>query len=255
MSQIRIDVSICIDSAILPWQPFRPQGLPEGLHLRPLRRLDDGCLRSAIVRIPAGWSSGGNLRLQSRQQFMLLTGKIQLGELSLQKNCYVCQEADRILPNLYSDKGAELVLITDGTPAFSTPINDSVEDAPFIIKDALSVPFTQPEMDGWDLSGVEERSLWKDELSGCETGLLTIPARFEGNGANFHPVNQEIFCIAGDIGPDNYRLMKPGWYLWNPAYGVHGFREHSRGGATVLRWHDGPCTLHMYEEKTPQTKL
>ena len=66
----RLDVSICFDSATMLWVPFRARGLPAGLMHRPLRRLDDGSLRSAVVRIPAGWSSGGNTRLAVALRFI-----------------------------------------------------------------------------------------------------------------------------------------------------------------------------------------
>jgi hypothetical protein len=72
-----------------------------------------------------------------------------------------------------------------------------------------------------------------------------VPAGFEGQGPNWHPVHEEIYCLDGDIGPDDSRLMVPGTYLHNPAFGVHGYHEHSKGGATILEWHDGRWAVNF----------
>ena len=247
MTRLRIDVSVCFDSEALPWVPFRPAGVPEGLRLRPLRRLDDGRLRSAVVRIPAGWSSGGQLTLRTRQQMFVLTGTLRLGDLALAENAYVCQPAGSVMPEFGSETGAEMILVADGTPAFALASegDDGVEA--YILEDAYSVPYFEPEINGWVLSGIEHRTLWRDEETGADTRLLKMPGGFEGGGTNWHPCNEEIFCLAGDIGPDDDRLLKSGWYLWNPAYAVHEYHGHSIGGCTVLEWHDGDWSLNMHQ--------
>ena len=200
-----------------------------------------------MLRIPVGWTSGGALQLLERQQLFVLNGELQLGDIVLGQNAYVCQPAGSVMSEFGSDDGVELILIADGTPAFAPAANGDSGGEARVIEDAFSLPCLEPELDGWVLEGIEDRTLIKDGPTGADTGILKLPAGFEGGGANYHPVNQEIFCLAGDIGPDDDRLMKPGWFLWNPAFGVHGFREHSIGGATVLRWHDGEFALHMYE--------
>ena len=245
MTRLRIDVSVCFDSANVPWVPFRPAGAPEGLRLRPLRRLDDGRLRSAVVKIPPGWTSGGHLKLLARQQMFVLAGELRLGDLALGENAYVCQPANSMMPEFGSEAGVEMILVADGTPAFS-PASDGDDGAATILEDAYSVPFFEPEIDGWVLSGIEHRTLWRDEKTGADTRLLKMPGGFAGGGTNWHPCNEEIFCLAGDIGPDYDRILKPGCYLWNPAYAVHEYNGHSVDGCTVLEWHDGDWSLNMY---------
>ena len=94
-------------------------------------------------------------------------------------------------------------------------------------------------IDGVPLHGFERRVLWIDPETGADTRLLRVPAGFRGAGANWHPVQEEIFCLEGDIQPDDTRPMRPGSYLWNPARSIHGFDEVTHGGCIVLEWHDG----------------
>jgi len=71
------------------WVPFRAKGLLAGLMHRPLRRLDDGSLRSAVFRIPAGWSSGGNTRLAERIQMYALSGGVRVGDRALKASSLI----------------------------------------------------------------------------------------------------------------------------------------------------------------------
>lgn len=116
---IQLDVSICFDSAMLLWVPLRIPGLPAGLMHRPLRRLDDGSLRSALVQVPAGWSSGGSLKLGTRVQLFVRSGELQLGGQMFGQNGYVLQHPDRVLAAFSSAKGAELLIMCDSRPSFA----------------------------------------------------------------------------------------------------------------------------------------
>jgi hypothetical protein len=73
----------------------------------------------------------------------------------------------------------------------------------------------------------------------------------EGWGPNFHPIHEEIYCIAGEIGPDDDNIMTADYYLHNPAWGVHGYHEHSTKGATIIEWHSGPWELVYMEPLAP----
>ena len=89
--------------------------------------------------------------------------------------------------------------------------------------------------------------LFKNYRTGADTRLLKMPGGFEGRGLNWHPGHEEIYCLEGDIGPDNVRLMKPGWYLHKAKHGIHAYHEHSHRGATVLEWHDGEWAINFVE--------
>ena len=152
----RIDVSVCLDSATLLWVPFRAKGLPAGMLHRPLRRLDDGSLRSAVVDIPAGWSSGAKTRLKERIQTYVLTGELQVGERSFKKDTYLCNHPGRVMPPFGSELGARVLLVCDGPPSFDPAHNEPEDDIAIVIED---VPSRQPGR------------LWEDEATAGDHGL------------------------------------------------------------------------------------
>lgn len=244
--QVRLDVSICFDSGTLLWVPFRVSGLPAGLQLRPLRRLDDGSLRSAIVKIPPGWTSGTGLRLDSRLQMYVLSGELRFGNRQLVQNAYLNYAATSVLPVFGAPKGAELLLVCDGAPGFRA--TEARASDGIVIEDAAAG--FQPRTTDVVPSGIKGRTLWEDEVTGATMALLQVPPGWESPGPEYHPCNEEILCLSGDIAPDDIRILKTGWFLWNPAYGVHGFHLHSVAGGRVLEWHDAAWEKLIYQEDT-----
>ena len=248
--QIRLDVSVCFDSATLLWVPFRPPGLAEGLRLRPLRRLDDGSLRSAVIHAPAGWNSGGPLRLASRLQAYVTAGELRLGDRTLKENAYFNYAAGGVMPRLSSTNGAEFVLVCDGPPEFDAAGDEAAQTDAIVIDDVATEFATRNGNDGRP-ANMGGWTLWKDPVSGATFSYLKVPPNWTSPGPEYHPCQEEIFCLSGDIAPDRIRILKPGWFLWNPAYGVHGFDLHSTAGGTVLEWHDGPWDKIIYSGETP----
>ena len=246
MVALEYDISRCVDSETLPWEAYAPAGWPEGLKVRALRRLKtDGSLRSAVLEVPAGWSSGGRHISRADEQGYVLSGDLQIGETSLEPDAfYFC--AGRNARGAVSSKGGARVVLILGGPQGFRPAGAGPEKGSYAHASAQALPAIEPEIDGMK-TGTTRRVLWEDPVSGADTRYLTVNGGFEGRGANWHPVHEEIFCLEGDIGPDDTRIMKPGFYLHNPAFGVHGFHEHSRGGAAVLEWHDGKWSFNMYE--------
>jgi hypothetical protein len=49
----------------------------------------------------------------------------------------------------------------------------------------------------------------------------------------FHPADEEFYCIAGDFTFDGTTWFGPGSYAFYPAYFVHGSNVHVRGGYEV----------------------
>lgn len=89
--------------------------------------------------------------------------------------------------------------------------------------------------------------LWEDPVSGATMALLAIPPGWSSPGPEYHPCQEEILCLTGDIAPDDIRKMTAGWFLWNPPYGVHGYHLHAINGGTVLEWHDAPWAKVVYK--------
>lgn len=209
--------------------------------LRVLRRLKDGTLRSALVTLEPGWSSGTPLEVAAVQQFMVLSGRIRFGEAELTANAFVVVPKGAAMPVMEAIEASEILLVQDPGQTYRA---SAAPQGTIITPDVFAIePFT-PVIDGTPLHGFERRVLWLDTESGADTRLLRVPAGFRGAGPNWHPVQEEIFCLEGDIQPDPSRPMRPGSYLWNPARSIHGFDEYTERGCVLLEWHDGPWDLH-----------
>lgn len=216
-------------------------GLPAGGVLRPLRRLPDGQLRAGLVDLPAGWRCVAPPRTTGVVQAFVLEGRVEVGGVSLGRHGYFVVPRGSVLPFVAAIEATRLVLIVDAGARFEPAgtAGEVASPAVRIVADALAIEPIVPVIAGRRLEGFERRVLWLDEATGADTRLLRIPAGFEGGGPGWHPVNEEILLLEGDVAPDDSRKLQPGDYLWNPARSVHGFHEHSRGGCLLLEWHDG----------------
>jgi len=201
--------------------------------------LDDGSVRSALVRLASGYTRPASDQLTATVQGFVISGVITLGEVTLSQDGFFAMTPGNAIPALSCSVDSELLLIFDAE-------GKSVLNAESVFLESVydKDPII-PVINGEAIPGFERRVLWEDPDSGADTRFLKVPAGFEGKGPNWHPVHEEIFCLEGDIGPDDSRLMVPGTYLHNLAYGVHGYHEHSNGGATVLEWHDGPWAINF----------
>lgn len=234
------DISVCVHRDDIALEAVAIWG-DTPVQLRALRRLEDGSLRSAIVTLPAGWSSPSPLAVAAVQQFALLTGRIRFGRQTLAAGAFVVVPAGGAMPAIEAIEPSEMILIQDAGQAYRPA---SRAKGVMIHRDMSAIESFTPVIDGVPLHGFERRVLWLDTGTGADTRLLRVPAGFRGSGANWHPVQEEIFCLEGDIQPDATRPMREGSFLWNPARSIHGFDEVTAGGCVLLEWHDGPWDLH-----------
>jgi hypothetical protein len=233
------NLSRCFPVTDIRWHDVG-DGWLSGCDGKILRALDDGSMRSALVRLQPGHAGVAIDAASSTVQGFVLSGTITLGGTVLVAGGFFVIPSGADLPGLVSEVGAELIVIFDDAAIGPARAAEAV-----LLTSAYDVEPIVPVIDGVRLDGFARRVLWEDPDTGADTRLLTVPAGFEGKGPNWHPVHEEIFCLEGDIGPDDSRLMVPGTYLHNPAYGVHGYHEHSKGGATILEWHDGRWAVNF----------
>lgn len=232
-----IDTSICIHIDDIAAQDFALFG-GAAAPVRPLRAYADGTIRSGYLALPQGWASEGGVIAGATVQLFLRAGRMSADGRPLANPAFLCVPAGQAAPALVADSDCELIVILDRP---SAPIDASV----VIHDDVLAIePFT-PTIPGFKLEGFERRVLWLDPVTGADTRLLRVPGGFRGGGPNWHPVEEEIFCLEGDIAPDETRPMRSGSFLWNQKRSVHGFNEHTHGGCMLLEWHDGPWALTL----------
>jgi len=232
--QLDIDTSVCLHQQDLPLdlQTVWPD---TQLPARLLRNTADGRCRSAIVRLEAG--SGFSTETLDRPaiQIFVLEGALTVDGHEILANGFAVLGASS---SVLATQDSSFILIISGPDA-----EPPAENTAFCIRDCNEIEPFVPVIDGEELTGFERRVLWLDKANGADTRLLKIPGGFSGVGPNWHPVNEEIFCIAGDIQPDDTRPMGPGSYLFNPANSIHGFNEKTDGGCVLLEWHDGTWDL------------
>lgn len=248
---LKYDASVLIDSAALPWEPFSPAGYAEGIRMRVLRRLDDGTLRSAILDVPAGWSSGAALAGRVAEQGYVLSGVLQVGGRRLEAGSFYFHPAGAASGPVSSKAGAHVIAIFEGAQSYKLAYGPTA-NAPAAVADtaiehlvAEEVPPFEPVVGGKKI-GVRRRVLWEDPVTGADTRHLTLPAGLSGLGAEWHPVNEEIFCLSRDPGPADAGDLQAGWYLFNPAFAVHGgHRREQPCDMTLLEWHDGKWALNQ----------
>ncbi|MGN6691936.1 MAG: cupin domain-containing protein [Sphingopyxis sp.] len=239
-SDLAYDISVCVNRDEIEPESTKLWGQAP-VNIRPLRRLDDGSLRSALVSLPAGWRCDTPLKVAAIQQFAILSGRLRLGSAELGANAFVVVRAGDTMPPIAAIEDCELVLIQNPGQSYSV---DTRPGGAIVTADVYAIePFT-PVIGGQPLHGFERRVLWIDPETGADTRMLRVPAGFRGaGGPSWHPVEEEIFCIDGDIHPDPSRPMRAGSYLWNPARSIHGFDEYTEKGCILLEWHDGPWDL------------
>ena len=236
------NLSVYFPSADIPWHDMGDVW-PCNCDGRILRTLDDGSVRSAVVRLSAGDGRDETDPVVATVQGYVLSGELALGDVALTRGGFFAVPPGHALPALSCSQDVEMLTIFEVEGASAT------DAEPVFLRSAFDIDPIVPVINGEPILGFERRVLWEDPESGADTRLLKVPAGFEGKGTNWHPVHEEIFCLEGDIGPDDKRLLKPGSYLHNPAFGVHGYHEHSNGGATVLEWHDGRWAINFVLKK------
>jgi len=233
---LRVDVSECRHVDDIAWEAFTLWS-DAPVELKPLRRLADGAIRSAAVTLPAGWL--GTLRAGSAvTQVFVRAGVLSVEGTAIGPQGLIVLGGAREAV-AQAKTTTELVVIFDHacSPAAAP------EGGLLLIADCMTVEPIIPVIEGKVLDGFFMRIVWVNPETGADTMLLHVPAGFRGAGPNFHPVNEEIFCLSGDIQPDETRPMREGSFLWNPVHSVHGFDEYTIGGSVLLEWHDGPWGL------------
>jgi hypothetical protein len=229
-----IDTSICVHLDDIEKQDFELFGSVP-VPIKPLRAYPDGAIRSGYLTLPAGWRGGGDV-VPATVQLFLRSGRLTANGQPLSNPAFLCVPAGKSAPLLGASSDCEVIVIVDQPSC-------AIDAEVVLVPDVLAIePFT-PNIPGWKMGGFERRVLWLDPVTGADTRLLRVPGGFCGGGPNWHPVEEEIFCLEGDIAPDETRPMRAGSFLWNQKGSIHGFNEHTVGGCMLLEWHDGPWNL------------
>lgn len=85
-----------------------------------------------------------------------------------------------------------------------------------------------------------------------EEGAHTLILRSKPRKPNpprgqYHPANEEFFCLGGDFTFDGSTWLQPNSYVFYPAHFVHGTKVHVRGGYEVYLRISGTSAIHWEE--------
>ena len=239
------NVSRLDDSSKLAADPLRLNGLRPGATARVLRRHDDGSLRSAVVDLPAGFDSG-LLAGTAGQQGYVLEGALQAADAAVPAGSFFFDPPGHRF-RWRANGPVRFILICNAAQGYRTA-RDEHRKADALAALAPRDVAVTPSLSNGKPTGVIRRVLWQDPVSGADTRHLTIPAGVTGLGAEWHPCNEEIFCLTRDTVTGDAAPLRPGFFLFNPARGVHGgYRTVNRAEMTLLEWHDGLWALNRHE--------
>lgn len=242
---LRFNVSRLDNSASLPAEPLMLPGLPAGAAARVLCRRDDGSVRSAVVDLPAGYDSG-LLAGAAGQQGYVLSGTLAAADGAVPAGAFFFDPPGHRF-RWRAAAPVRLILICNDAPAYRPAREAERQPEAIAALQPQDVAIT-PSLSNGKPTGVIRRVLWQDPVSGADTRHLTIPAGVTGLGAEWHPCNEEIFCLTREVVADDPAPLKPGFFLFNPARGVHGgYRTVNKAEMTLLEWHDGLWALHRHE--------
>lgn len=246
MPALSFDTSVLLHSDDLALAPLALSGLPPGANARVLRRLDDGTLRSALVDLPKGWTSGALVGAAAQQGYVT-HGTVRDGATAIGAGTFFFHPAGHPF-QWRADGAARLILILNGRQTYAPAAAAAPQPGAIPALDPGTVPVTPSMIDG-KATGVVRRVLWQDPVSGADTRHLTIPKGVSGLGAEWHPCHEEIFCLTRDTLPGDAHPFRAGSFLYNPAYAVHGGnRTVNAAETTMLEWHDGLWAINRHTD-------
>lgn len=246
MPDLSFDTSILANTAELEPVPLDLPGLERGATGRVLRRAKDDSIRSVLVDVPGGWDPG-RLVGRSGQQGYVLSGALSDGDTVLSTGMFFFHPAGHPFAWRCAEP-VQFILILNGPQVYQQAGNAAPRTDAIGALQPRDVAITPSIVDG-KASGVIRRVLWKDPETGADTRHLTIPKGVSGLGAEWHPCNEEIYCLTREEVAGDQNGLRPGYFLFNPAFAVHGGkRTENVAETTLLEWHDGLWEIHRYTE-------
>ncbi|HLI14633.1 MAG TPA: DUF4437 domain-containing protein [Acidimicrobiales bacterium] len=233
----------------LPWTSGLYGGARPEVEVRVLSVDDETGASSLLVRYPPGFERREPHRLACDEEFFVLDGSLEVGDLHYGRYCYAHLPAGFERTAMRAPEGALAVTFFSGEPRLSSePMRP--DDAARLVErvDALEGEWTgnfHPQFP----PGAGRKWLKQDPVRGDQTWVLgTMPLR-SGRRAERHPVVEELFLVAGSlVGP--LGTMYPGCYFWRPPGEWHGPFGTLTGNVELFRTVGGPLTTEYAEAES-----
>ena len=206
-------------------------GWPAGATLVPLSHDDTSGALTGIVSLPAGWHRGAGA-IAGDVEFFVLSGALRIGTQLRGWGYYEFAPAGARQPDWVVEEQCSLLCMARGSPEFA--IAGTASATGRIELDTETLPWTETLIGGHP-PGVVMKVLRTVEETGETMLLESIVPRWDYPVIEYHSCAEELFLIDGDIWLGNSGTMRPGSYLYRPAYYTHG-PFYSRSGAVILAW-------------------
>jgi quercetin dioxygenase-like cupin family protein len=214
----------------LPREPWHVPGLPNGAFVQTLSEDPDTGALTAVIHLPAGWTSLGDRAAASAMQLFVLEGALRMGSNLLESGAYCYHPADSRQGAWHSLTPTRMLAIFEGKAAFGV---GNYEPNPQSI----------PALDTWTMqwvdplaasepsvdyrTGVMVKVLRVDPDTGASTHLAGLLPGWFMPGLEVHPVYEENYCLSGDVhiglvGDKPGYTMTEGVYLCRPPGIAHG---------------------------------
>ena len=227
----------------VPARPLTVAGMPSGVTLQVLREDPTVGVRTAVLTIPAGWTSPQPHAHGVSEEVYVLDGDLTVGDDRLTRDgtptgrlVSSTGHTGRSRAPVCSSSGAATSIISSIPP----PLSDAVRAlviAPIAVD---RIPWiNDPGKAGPSGSTFGRKLLRHDDATGDDTQYLIVPGGFEGWGAHFHDIHEELYCLDGEVGPFDGHILTKDCYLHNPAYIVHAAEERSTKGSVLFQWRGG----------------
>ena len=203
---------------------------------------------SAVVRYPLGWR-GPDGPLTADEEIYVLDGELHLGNEIHAADSYAFLPAGWARTDARAPTGATVLSFFSARPVAGPVL---ACDDRLVRKIDLTDGVWDGEFDRFGLASMSSRArmrvLRDDPATGENTYISAITPFRHGERAERHPVVQEFFLLAGELG-GNTGMMQAGAYCFRPemvAHGPYGTRTgaliifRSLGGAQATFWEDAP---------------
>lgn len=226
----------------IAWSEAKPGTGPAGTDVRVLSLDDETGAASVLVRYPPGWAPGGPEYLNADEEFLVLSGELELNDLTYGPLSYAFLPAGFPRRGAASPRGALVLTFYESEPRFVAG-----EAAGTVARKRL-VERVEALEGEWGAGfhpqfppGAGRKYLRQDAETGDQTWILgTMPLRY-GRKPEKHPINEEMFLLSGEV-VSPIGVMYPGAYIWRPPEIWHGPYGTRTGNLYIFRTKGGPLS-------------
>ena len=239
-----------IHEQVLPWREGLHGGGRPGVQVRTLSLDGDTGGASLVIRYPPGWRRDGPEHVTSDEEFLVLSGALEVGGVVYDQLAYGFLPAGRVRHSSSSKEGALVVTFFEteprtepGEPAEPAGSDDRLVERISALDGQWGGNF-HPLFP----AGAGRKWLRQDSDIGEQTWILgTMPLR-SGRRAEKHPVVEEMFLLSGEL-VGNLGVMHAGAYFWRPPEVWHGPYGSKTGNLTLFRTKGGPLSTVFTDEE------